>query len=345
VSRSARSATLLDAFALRRVPLAPVGGSVGALESACALGPLTLLVAASGCGGAHRLFLARDGRRLEGVLHLVAYGHGRRWEAAQTGGYTGEAEWLPDLLQAATAAAAVAGVSKMVARLEHEDHRLPCFEDAGFRPYSQETVYARDVTAVAPVGDGFIIRPFCRQDEWRVLRLYHAMTPPNVQTMEAMAPRDYVAPFARGAGLVVERGGELLAAVGVSPRWPLDAALLTLLLRVDAVAAGEAALLAMVERLGRRGVRTALLPVRDYMADALAAARLAGMAPVVTRSVLVKHTQALVRPPVFARLREAPAALPAVNGTRLVHSGAHVPQCRLRHEPRPRRREAPASVA
>jgi hypothetical protein len=60
---------------------------------------------------------------------------------------------------------------------------------------------------------------------------------------------------------------------------------------------------------------------------------------------MVKHTAALVRPPVFARLRENPATLPAVNGTRLVHNGAHAPQCRLRNEMRPRRREAPVSIA
>jgi hypothetical protein len=72
---------------------------------------------------------------------------------------------------------------------------------------------------------------------------------------------------------------------------------------------------------------------------------LAGMGPVMTRAVLVKHTAAVVRPPVFARLREAPATLPAVNGTRIVHNGCHVPQCRLRNDGRPRRREAPVTVA
>lgn len=344
MTRSARSATLLDAYALRHLPLAPVGGTVGALERGCSPSPLALLLAVTACGG-HRLFVARDGRRLEGVLHVVSHSHAHRWEAARTGGDTGESDWLPDVLQAATSAAAIAGVGKMVARLEHDDDRLPCFEDAGFRPYTQETVFAMELPSAASLRDGFTVRPFGRQDEWRLLRLYHTMTPPNVQTMEVMTPRDFFAPFARGAGVVVERGGELLAAVGVAPRQSPDAALLTLVLRVDAVAAGEAALLSAIERLGRRGIRTVWLPVRDYLADSLAAARLAGLAPVLTRSILVKHTQALIRPPVFARLRESPAALPAVNGTRLVHSGAHVPHCRLRNDPRPRRREAPVSVA
>jgi len=171
------------------------------------------------------------------------------------------------------------------------------------------------------------------------------MTPPNVRQMEITTSREFLEPFVRGRGLVVERGGELLAATGFLPRRPRETALVRLIVRVDAVAAGEAALLAAAHRLATAGVQQALLPVREYMADCLAAARLAGMTPLCTRAVLVKHTAALIRPPVFARLREGPAALPAVNGSRLVHNGSHVPQCRLRNEARPRRREAPVSVA
>lgn len=344
MTRSTRTATLLNAYALHRLSFTPVGGPPGPLESRCAPSAWELLLSLT-AGGCHRIFLAQSGRHLEGALHVTAHGYGKRWEVVQTAGLVDDGEWLPDALQATTVAAAVAGIGKIATRIGHDDPRLAAFEDAGFRPYSQETVFAMEIGHVPAVGGGFNIRAFCKRDEWIVQRLYTSMTPPNVRQMEITTLREFLEPFARGRGLVVERGGELLAVTGFLPRRPGDIALVRLIVRVDAVAAGEAALLAAAHQLARTGVQQALLPVREYMADCLAAARLAGMAPFFTRAVLVKHTAALVRPPVFARLREGPAALPAVNGTRLVHNGSHVPQCRLRNEARPRRREAPVSVA
>jgi hypothetical protein len=345
VTRSARMATLLDSYALRRMTFSPVGGPPGPLESHCALSALSLLFALAVGGGCHRLFVARQGRRVAGALHAAALGYGQRWEIVQTSDDADDEDWLPDLLQAATAAAAAAGMAKLVARIGHDDPRLPFFEDAGFRPYSQETVFATGASLPARVSDGFLLRQFCKGDAWTLERLYNSMTPPNVRNMELISPREFLEPFARGRGLVVEGNGEVLAAAGHLPCHPRGRALVRLLVRVDAVAAGEAVLLELLHRLTRNGVQTMLLPVRDYMADCLASARLAGMGPVMTRAVLVKHTAAVVRPPVFARLREAPATLPAVNGTRIVHNGCHVPQCRLRNDGRPRRREAPVTVA
>lgn len=344
MTRSARCATLLDAFALHRLSFTPVGGPPGLLESHCAPSAWELLLSLTG-GGGHRVFLVKSGRRPEGAVHVTAHGSGKRWEVVQTAGPIDDSDWLPDALQATTVAAALAGIGKIVVRICHDDPRLIALEDSGFRPYSQETVFALEIGEVPPVGGGFHIRAFCKRDEWTMQRLYTAMTPPNVRQMEVTPQREFLEPFARGRGMVVERGGELLAAAGYVPRRPRETALLRLLVRVDAVAAGEAALLAAVHQLARSGVQQAFLPVRDYTADCLAAARLAGMTPLCTRAVLVKHTAALVRPPVFARLREGPAALPAVNGTRLVHNGSHVPQCRLRNQAQPRRREAPVSVA
>jgi hypothetical protein len=344
VTRSTRTATLLNAYALHRLSFAPVGGPPGPLESPCAPSAWELLLSLT-VGGCHRIFLAHSGRRLEGALHVTAHGYGKRWEIVRTAEPIDDCDWLPDALQATTVAAALAGIGKIVARIGHDDPRLIAFEDAGFRPYSQETVFAMDIGRGPAIGGGFNIRAFCKRDEWTFQRLYAAMTPPNVRQTEITTQREFLEPFARGRGIVVERGGELLAAAGSLPRRPRDTALVRLIVRVDAVAAGEAALLATAQRLAAAGVQQALLPVREYMADCLAAARLAGMTPLCTRAVLVKHTAALVRPPVFARLREGPAAMPAVNGTRLVHNGSHVPQCRLRNEARPRRREAPVSVA
>jgi len=345
VTRSVRTATPLDAFALRRTPFSAVGGPPGPLESQCAAVPSPLLLALSACGGSQRILVSRQGRRLEGALHVTAHSYARRWEIVQTSGQPEDSDWLPELLQAATVAAAAAGVEKIVARIGHDDPRLCHFEASGFRPYAQETIFGREVTLPLAVEGGFNVRPYSRRDEWKLQRLYTNMTPQNVGHMELMTPRDFLKPFSSGGGLVVEGGGEVLAAGGYLPRSPRDVALLRLLVRVDAVAAAEAALLALFGRLSARNVQHALLPVRDYMADCLAAARLAGMTPFMTRAVLVKHTAALVRPPVFGRLREVPSTLPAVNGTRLVNNGCHAPQCRLRNEARPRRREAPVSVA
>lgn len=346
MTRSTRTATLLDAYALHRARFSPVGGPLGALESPCAPSALSMLLSLTGLGGNHRIVVSRRGRRFEGALHLLAHGYARRWEVLQCSDPTEDehADWLPDLLQAATVAAAAAGMEKIVARIGHDDVRLAHFEDAGFRPYTQETVFGQELAIEEPGDVGFGIRPFCKRDKWTLLRLYNAMTPQNVGNMELMTAHDFLRPFARD-GIVMEGGGEVLAAGGYLPHHPEQTALLRLLVRVDAVAAGEAVALELMRRLNGRGVQRVLLPVRDYSADCLAVARLAGMTPVMTRAVMVKHTAALVRPPVFARLRENPATLPAVNGTRLVHNGAHAPQCRLRNETRPRRREAPVSVA
>jgi hypothetical protein len=344
VTRSTRTATLLDASALHRARFSPVGGPLGALESPCAPSALSMLLALTGLGGSHRILVSRRGRRFEGALHLVAHGYARRWEVVQTSGPAEDADWLPDLLQVATVAAAAAGMEKIVARIGHDDTRLCHFEDAGFRPYTQETIFGQEMTHNEPGDVGFDIRPFCKHDKWTLLRLYNTMTPQNVGNMELMTAHDFLKPFVRD-GIVVEGGGDVLAAGGYLPHHPEKTALLRVLVRVDAVAAGEAVVLELLRRLNGRGVQRVMLPVRDYMADCLASARLAGLAPVMTRAVMVKHTAALVRPPVFARLRENPATLPAVNGTRIVHNGAHAPQCRLRNEGRPRRREAPVSVA
>jgi hypothetical protein len=344
VTRSARMATLLDAYDLHRVQFSPVGGLPGALESPCtppALAVLLALLASSGC---HRWLVSRQGRQLEGALHVTAHGYARRWEVVQTSGQPEDSDWLPDLLQAATVAAAANGMEKIVARIGHDDPRLRLFEDAGFRPYAQEAIFGKDITDSEREESGFDVRPFCKRDRWSLLRLYNAMTPANVGNMELMTARDFLKPFANGV-VVVEGRNDVLAAGGCLPHNRREVALLRLLVRIDAVAAGEAALLELLRRLRARGVQSVLLPVRDYMADCMAVARLAGMDQMMTRAVLVKHTAALVRPPVFSRLRENPAALPAVNGTRLVHNGAHTPQCRLRNEARPRRREAPVSIA
>jgi hypothetical protein len=314
------------------------------LESRCSLGPMTLVCALTACARRHRIFVLREGRHLTGAMHIIASFHAKRWDVVQTSDVPGEAEGLVDLLQAVTVAAACAGVERIVTRIAHDDPRLPSFEDAGFRPYTQETVFGLDLAHSTVLRDGLAVRPYSKKDAWPLERLYNAMTPPNVRNMEATTARDFLEPFCHGAGVVVERDGQILAAAGSLSPYPRDAALLRLLLQVDAVTAGEAALLAILRRSARQGVRRVWLPVRDYMADALAAARLAGLTPELTRTVLVKHTAALVRPSVFSRMRETPAAMPAVNGTRLVHSGSHVPHCRLRNEVRSRRREAPVSV-
>lgn len=343
MTRSTRTATLLDAYALRRLRFSPVGGVLGTLESPCAPNALSLLLALTACGGCHHLLVTHVGRRLEGAVHLTAHGYAKRWEVAQTSGPSEDSDWLPELLQAATVAAAAAGMEKIVARVGHHDPRLAQFEDAGFRPYAQETVFGQEIAPSNGADEEQHGRPFCKDDVWTLQRLYNSMTPQNVGNMELMTAREFLKPFRQG--VVIEDGGIIQAAGGYLPRRPQEVALLRLLVRVDAVAAGEAALLELVRRLGTRGVRAALLPVRDYMADCLTAARLAGMTPVMTRAVMVKHTAALVRPPVFNRLRENPATLPAVNGTRLVHNGSHSPQCRLHNETPARRREAPVSVA
>ncbi|HEY8743108.1 MAG TPA: hypothetical protein VIU62_08425, partial [Chloroflexota bacterium] len=264
MTRSVGAATLLDAFALRRMPFSPVGGPPGPLESQCAPAPTPLLLALSACGGSERLLVSRQGRRLEGALHVTAHSYARRWEIVETGGQPEDSDWLPELLQATTVAAAAAGVEKIIVRIGHDDPRLSHFEVSGFRPYAQETVFARELAVPSAVEGGFTVRPYCRGDEWTLQRLYSNMTPQNVGHMELTTPRNFLKPFSSGAGLVVEGGGEVLAAGGYLPRSPRDIALLRLLVRVDAVAAAEAALLALFGRLSARKVRHALLPVRDY---------------------------------------------------------------------------------
>jgi len=88
VTRSTRTATLLDAYALHRARFSPVGGPLGALESPCAPSALSMLLGLTGLGGNHRIVVSRRGRRFEGALHLLAHGYARRWEVLQTGGPT-----------------------------------------------------------------------------------------------------------------------------------------------------------------------------------------------------------------------------------------------------------------
>lgn len=345
MTQSARSATLLDAFALQGMSFVPVGGPPGGLEWRCSLGRVALACALTVGLHRHRIFVLPDRRHLAGAMHVIASSQAKRWDIVRTSWWPEETEGLVELLQTATVAAACAGVERIVTRLAHDDPRLPNFEVAGFRPYTQETVFGLDLAQSAPERDGLAVRRYSRKDARSLHYLYNAMTPPNVRNMEATTERDFLEPYAHGAGVVVERDGQVLAAGGWLPPRPRDAALLRLLLKADAVTAGEEALLALLQHAVQQGVQRVWLPVRDYTADGMAAARLAGLAPELTRTVLVKHTAALVRPSMFNRLRETPAAIPAVHGTGLVHSGSHVPHCRLRTEGRPPRREAPASVA
>lgn len=346
MTRSARPADLLDLVSLRSLPLHPLGGPWADTDGAVAPGPLPLLVALTAGFGQHRLIVASEKRRLEGAVHLICRPRAHRWEVARAAPVQGRHDWLADVLDVASVVAAAQGIPRVMARVARDDARLPAFEEAGFRPYSCETIFGAELGDPAEPSDAFTLRAVQRADELALQHLLGMGTPPTVQATDSWEPREVFAPFIHGPNVLVEENGEVLAAAGAILGRRCQVANLRLIVRPNHAAAGEVALTALLSQLGRRGVKQAWLVVRDYLADGLTAARLAGLTAVGAQDVLVKHTAALVRQAAFStRLRDVPAAIPAVHGSHLVHGGAHVRQCRLRGEARPRRRAVPTCAA
>ncbi|GEM_PF-3275707 len=342
-----RPAHLRDLLAFRSQPLTMVGGPSADLESDCLLSAPALVLALATGLGRHRFFVAALGNQLKAAVHIIADAPAKRWEVVRSTSQATGVGQLAELLGRATHAGGAEDIPRVVARVLEDDPRRVAFEEAGFRPYANETLLVADLTNWEPApGDAAFTRPCRRSDEYMLQRLYTASAPQGVRQIEPMTPGEFLRPYVgRGSrGVIAEEGSEVAAAAGFLRLGGSQVAVLRLLLRPDTVAAGVAATNRQFLTLREHGVRTVWLPARDYSSDVLAVARQCGFEPVAVRRLLVKQTTALVKQPVFARLREGTVPLPAVNGSRLVHNGSHVPQCRLRGDTRPRRRALPLSA-
>jgi hypothetical protein len=175
------------------------------------------------------------------------------------------------------------------------------FRQAGFNAYAREELYCLDALP-AGLDPSNELRHQRARDGWNLLRLYTELTPRPVQIAEGMLSPDGLGGKvgewgdpSRGAGYVLESGGDLAGAVriqrGQSAYWLRFGLPPQAHDHADRLLLGALALL----RLGPN--RPVYCGVRDYESGMSPVLEQAGFRHVQTRSLLVKHTTARIKEP------------------------------------------------
>jgi hypothetical protein len=227
-------------------------------------------------------------------------------------------------------AAAAYGLQRLFASVPDEGLEQVCLREAGFSPYTRETIYRLAVVpALGGISVGF--RPQHPQDSWALQRLYARGTPRLVQGAEgALTGQVGAPPFSwwepdRWQGLVWEPADEVRGAVqvhiGRAGHWlRIWGANMVAPRELRGLVEQGLRLIATARSFPKRKPLPVYATVRDYEIGVGGALTGFGFAPYLHRSRFVKHTTAAVREAV-------PTPLAALEGRQEVpvHSQVHLP--------------------
>lgn len=212
------------------------------------------------------------------------------------------------LLEGAGIEAAGRGIQRIFAGLPEAGTEIDVFQQAGFTPYAGEDVYCLANQRAEQSVDGLPDLRLQRADDWPALqRLCVALTPQRVRQAEGGIAaalrgerhcRQYVLPG--------ENGNDLAAAVSICAGG--QAHWLRILAHPDAGHLTDDLVRWGTSALGNHSARPVYCNVRQYESGVWPALESAGFEPFATRTLLVKHTVAMLK-------SSAPDLVPALART------------------------------
>lgn len=151
-----------------------------------------------------RTWLCEDHWRMLGVAQARRRPSNAAWDllylASLPQRHANSEDVLLELLEYAVNAAIIHGVQRIFAHIDDEAPERELFSRIMFQRYARELTYYLDPTLHESAEQGKIesagaaqelvqrsLRRWHRQDEWGLLRLYHATTPHRVQTAECLS--------------------------------------------------------------------------------------------------------------------------------------------------------------
>ncbi len=222
-------------------------------------------------------------------------------------------ELVIELLEAFCQAAGQYGATRMFARLPEGAVLLDTLSSLAFRPYADETVWAKLSLNDRPAASHDLLpRPLRRSDAWAVYQLYLALTPEKVQHNEGYSSRRWQASKSHiswGGDIrrfVWDDGQRVRAYLQMNsgPRGHEMKVMSLATSSSDHELTGAAVDYAL-GLLHGRGERAPLYcTVRDYQSGLSEALEARGFRPLLHQKALVKHLAAFVR-------QAAPALRPA----------------------------------
>jgi hypothetical protein len=193
------------------------------------------------------------------------------------------------------------GVQRLFAHLPEQSHaEIEVMRQAGFAIYSGDGLYHREAAPIPPANGSGRWQPRQAVDEWGLIRLYHAVTPPVVQQAESLltgGPQGYSGWWGMSRrGCYVLRGdaagdiaGHLRLTRGERGHW------LKMVVRPDRVDDAPDLLREALPLMAGWPQRPIFCDVRDYEGYLVDALSRSGFERVMTRMLLVRHTTAAVR--------------------------------------------------
>jgi hypothetical protein len=234
-------------------------------------------------------------------------GQGSSWTLAELGSPRKaplSEEMVIELLEASCQAAGQYGTMRMFARLPEGAALLDTLSSLSFRPYADETVWAKlSLNDQPAVNSNFPPRPLRRRDSWAVYQLYLTLTPERVQHSEGYSSRRWQANKSR-----IAWGGNIRRFVwddgrGVRAYLQMISGPRGHEMKVMSLAASSndheltgAVVDYALGLLHGRGERAPLYcTVRDYQSGLSEALEGRGFRPMLRQKALVKHLAAFVR--------------------------------------------------
>jgi hypothetical protein len=212
------------------------------------------------------------------------------------------AAWLwQHLIHQLVYVGAAHGVQRLFAHLPEQSHaEIEVMRQAGFAIYSGDGLYQCEPGTIAPMGCAGRWQPRQVVDEWGLIRLYHAVTPPVVQQAESLLPNGshgYSGWWGVSRrGCYVLRGdvagdvvGHLRLTRGERGHW------LKMVVHPDRADDSLELLREALSLMVGWPQQPVFCDVRDYEGYLLDALSDAGFERVMTRMLLVRHTTAAVR--------------------------------------------------
>jgi hypothetical protein len=123
-------------------------------------------------------------QRLQGLVGARRRGARQAWEIDYLIDATPRKAVVTGLLECAIGEVGRGGAEKLFLRLSGDSNLLPVVREAGFIPYQEEVLYARDGSHEAADVD-VSLRPATPSDSYLLYRLYNLTTPESIRRLEA----------------------------------------------------------------------------------------------------------------------------------------------------------------